>query len=1175
MVVAVLLYAAPIWACDQKELLDKTQDVFLRRLLNLPRNLKKTSLPEGYLSYNLPFIVKRHIAQLRVLYTFFRENHKNIFGEAELLYERKTFISKQDNRFPDTVEDILTNYITGREFLLDYLGFTRQFRTDNPTLSRQDIMESDQNTEVKDSGNLSREGETAGSGETTAPLAGVLLQLATLLTQAKVSDGAAAALPPFDGTYSAHQFFQAFDRKMDDAHVDAPEKLLRLPNYLTRQPLEHFRKLRLAAQDYFQVRQILLDLYPESSEASFAKYFAMKLTGQADLETYYREKTAMGLQLGLPQKVILETLTEGLPFSDQRLVRVVPPESLGEWFRLAQRIHGPSMPTARHREDQPPTMSGPYPSTPRRTGAWTAPPPPSNCAVNVYNKFIPEYARLRTPLNNLLKKDVVWVWDEAFQKAFISLKESLTQHPILHLYKEGLPCQVYCDASTLGIAGILKQVHPDGNVYPVQFFSRTLRSHERNYSISELECLAIVESVEKFRIYLMGRKFTIFSDHHALQWLKTIKNPSGRLFRWSLRLSSYEYETHPLLRPINLLHRESLSLTIDHNGLHTVSRKVHAQYNHPGISQMTRLISAQYYWQGMSKDITQKVKTCPTCQLTKRPLGPTYGELGQPPEAKGPFDLLFLDTIAGFAKYGNTKTYLHVVVDHFSRYTWTFPSKSTSITIYQQVIKRVLQDGSPKRLLMDRAPAFTSPKFSSFLLNRNIHPLHSTSNNPQANGLCERLNATLTGKLRLLHLENPKIAWTKMCQKKLLYLSVGLTYCFRRLGSLVARRPWWFIIAPVIFTVLTSIWCINVEFDGDTVKLFGPSGSSYHRVRKLILHNFPLSKQEHYDIGRETKFISGYGRLLVETLDGGSLFRHHIVDEIFKIDKIVRSMAITDPKGKRWDYESLCARYYGACFVNPTIHLAEHLGEILSGEFKIKYPLELSKDQLQFHYYGATLGGVTLNSEGHVINATKAQLVYFLDNVDPEKEALITTWEHSFLDLIDQTPLQYLRVYPLVTKPWLGVFGCISSFMGVIAGSGICLLAGLSYPPINFGVPFLLLAIGIDDTFIFLAAWRTTDPKDSVEKRLAESYEHSAVSVTLTSMTNCASFLACTTMPYMATRIFGINAFISCVLVYIYQLTFIGGIIALTGRREAAGYHGFFPWVQVKKEPGIFQSKIN
>ncbi|UYV67433.1 hypothetical protein LAZ67_5000592 [Cordylochernes scorpioides] len=145
-----------------------------------------------------------------------------------------------------------------------------------------------------------------------------------------------------------------------------------------------------------------------------------------------------------------------------------------------------------------------------------------NRAVNVYNKFIPDYARLRAPLNKLLKKDVKWNWDPDSQQAFTTLKESLTSKPVLHLYQVGLPCRLYCDASTQGIAGILKQVNPDGQVHPVQYFSRALRAHERNYTVSELECLAIFESVEKFRIYLTGIKFTIYTDHQALQWLKTI-----------------------------------------------------------------------------------------------------------------------------------------------------------------------------------------------------------------------------------------------------------------------------------------------------------------------------------------------------------------------------------------------------------------------------------------------------------------------------------------------------------------------------------------------------------------------------------------------------------------------------------------------------------------------------
>ncbi|UYV70097.1 hypothetical protein LAZ67_7001782 [Cordylochernes scorpioides] len=120
------------------------------------------------------------------------------------------------------------------------------------------------------------------------------------------------------------------------------------------------------------------------------------------------------------------------------------------------------------------------------------------------------------------------------------------------------------------------------------------------------------------------------------------------------------------------------------------------------------------------------------------------------------------NTISSFSKYGNSKTYIHVIVDHLSRYTWTFPSKSTSIITYIQCLKKVLQCGRPKRLLSDRAPAFTSPKFRRFLIKNGIQPLLTTANNPQANGLCERLNATLTGKLRLLNLENPGTSWTKL-----------------------------------------------------------------------------------------------------------------------------------------------------------------------------------------------------------------------------------------------------------------------------------------------------------------------------------------------------------------------------------------------------------------------------
>ncbi|UYV66012.1 hypothetical protein LAZ67_3006184 [Cordylochernes scorpioides] len=193
--------------------------------------------------------------------------------------------------------------------------------------------------------------------------------------------------------------------------------------------------------------------------------------------------------------------------------------------------------------------------------------------------------------------------------------------------------------------------------------------------------------------------------------------------------------------------------------------KVHQEYNHPGISQMTRIITTQYYWKGISKSIEKFVKSCHTCQIIKRPKGKPYGALGQIPLPQQPFDLISIDTIAGFSKYGHSKTYLHVIVDHLTRYAWTFPSKSTSTLTYIQTLKTVLHQGSPKRLLSDRAPAFTSEKFRKFLITQGIQPLLTTSNNPQANGLIERLNATITGKLRLAYLENPKASWTQLVKR--------------------------------------------------------------------------------------------------------------------------------------------------------------------------------------------------------------------------------------------------------------------------------------------------------------------------------------------------------------------------------------------------------------------------
>ena len=121
------------------------------------------------------------------------------------------------------------------------------------------------------------------------------------------------------------------------------------------------------------------------------------------------------------------------------------------------------------------------------------------------------------------------------------MKGLLTSAPILKYPNFDQPFILHTDASNRGLGAVLAQKGEHGLEHVVAYASRSLNKAERNYSVTEMECLAVVWAVKTFRVYLYGKEFELVTDHAALKWLLNISEPHGRTARWVVQLQEYQF----------------------------------------------------------------------------------------------------------------------------------------------------------------------------------------------------------------------------------------------------------------------------------------------------------------------------------------------------------------------------------------------------------------------------------------------------------------------------------------------------------------------------------------------------------------------------------------------------------------------------------------------------------
>ncbi|XP_061441673.1 patched domain-containing protein 3-like [Rhineura floridana] len=436
-----------------------------------------------------------------------------------------------------------------------------------------------------------------------------------------------------------------------------------------------------------------------------------------------------------------------------------------------------------------------------------------------------------------------------------------------------------------------------------------------------------------------------------------------------------------------------------------------------------------------------------------------------------------------------------------------------------------------------------------------------------------------------------------------------LSRALRALGALVGAHPWPFLLLPL---VLSGLLAAGFRFlpKRDVIDLEGqytPVGGPAKRERHFVQTHFPTDDAKHFSAQRLITEGAFASCIAVAPGKSDSLLTRAAFAELLQLDAAVRRIAVQGSS-----FANLCARWNNTCISpNPLLSSVEgDPAKIEALQPTLTFPLFQGRI-----FLGPFLGGERLGP-GHetarFLRTAKAmRLTYFLQDDTTNRREASRLWLRAFLEripgVLDSSNFTSIRVayftseskkgelqkltkdvIPLVTttyfltiifsiiscsrmdcvrtKIWVSFFGVLSACLSVISSFGLLLSCGVPFVITAANSPFLILGVGVDDMFILVSCWQQTKVKDSVRDRMADTYAEAAVSVTITTLTDVLAFYIGIASSFVSIQSFCIytgTAFIFC---YLYNLTFLGAVLALNGQREESNRH-WLTFMKVMDKP--------
>jgi hypothetical protein len=324
----------------------------------------------------------------------------------------------------------------------------------------------------------------------------------------------------------------------------------------------------------------------------------------------------------------------------------------------------------------------------------------------------------------------------------------------------------------------------------------------------------------------------------------------------------------------------------------------------------------------------------------------------------------------------------------------------------------------------------------------------------------------------------------------------ALSVVFQKLGHLIGQYPGYFVIVPILIACILATGLQRLHYEDDPEYLFSPSDGRSKQERAIIEDLFPINYTSNFNLGRVTH-KGRFGRIIIVPKDEGNVLRRSIWDEIMHLDQTIRNMTI-EWDDSFWKYENLCAKQDYKCWSNDILDFDNRIADIEAKKFFLKYPIWINHDIYKAYFFPAYLGGVDQDANNLVKSAKAVHLMYFLDTTIKKGDVRGSLWEEAFMKHIAGSKFKTISVARFVSttlqtelesnthslvpffsitiiimlifsvctcmmadwvlsKPWLGLLGCVSAGLAVAAAFGLAVYCGVEMIGINLAAPFLML----------------------------------------------------------------------------------------------------------------------